>query len=72
MTALPAPRPEWARPDHLLDAPVPITLLLARRATAAVRVQHVTAFPNGLESTVVAHCLREAAGRAVELWPEEG
>jgi hypothetical protein len=51
---------------------VPITLLLARRATAAVTVQHVTAFPNGLEFTVVAHCLREAAGRAVELWPEEG
>jgi hypothetical protein len=38
VTALPAPPPEWARPDHVLGAPVPITL----------------------------------AGRAVELWPEEG
>jgi hypothetical protein len=61
VTVLPAPRPEWARPHHVLGAPVSITLLLARSATAAVRVQHVTAFP----------LIQEAAGRAVELWPEE-
>jgi hypothetical protein len=28
VTAVPAPRPEWARPDHVLGAPVPVNLML--------------------------------------------
>ena len=43
------------RPVNMMGTPVAIDLLLSRSATAAVRVQHLTAFPTGLEFEVVAH-----------------
>ncbi len=48
-------RPRWGRPQHLLGEPVPLRVLLARSPTAAVQVQHFTAFPLGFEFQVVAH-----------------
>jgi hypothetical protein len=55
---LPPPRGNragWGRPEHILGEPVAAAFLLARSATAAVMVQHITAFPNGFEFQVVAH-----------------
>ena len=51
------------RPEHVLGEAIPINILLARSAKAAVKVQHITAFPNGFEFQVVAHCRIEG-----ELW----
>jgi hypothetical protein len=51
----PAPRPAWARPEHIVGEMVPISFLLARSATAAVKIQHLTAYPNGFEFQLVAH-----------------
>jgi hypothetical protein len=42
------------RPENLMGTAVPLNLLLARTSTAAVRVQHVIAFPAGFEFEVVA------------------
>src|SRR3989440_1428720 len=49
------------RPDHVLGEAVAINLLLARSPKAAIRVQHITAFPNGFEFQVVAYCRIEGA-----------
>jgi hypothetical protein len=43
------------RPENMIGAPVALDLLLARSSTAAVRVQHLLAFPTGFEFEVVAH-----------------
>lgn len=51
----PSRRPNWMRPEHILGEPVPINFLLARSSTAAVKVQHLTAFPAGFEFQVVIH-----------------
>jgi hypothetical protein len=45
------PRP----PQNMMGAPVALDLLMARSSTAAVRVQHLTVFPDGFEFEVVAH-----------------
>ena len=49
------------RPEHVLGEAVPINVLLARSPNAAIKVQHITAFPNGFEFQVVAHCRIEGA-----------
>ncbi|MEO6857687.1 MAG: Clp protease N-terminal domain-containing protein [Solirubrobacteraceae bacterium] len=44
----------WAPPEHELGEPVRVDFLLARSATAAVQVQHLTAYQSGFEFKVVA------------------
>ena len=56
-------RPKWMKPDNVLGEPVPITVLMARSAKAAVQVGHITAYHNGFEFRVVAHCRLQA-----EIW----
>jgi hypothetical protein len=51
------------RPEHVLGEAVPLNVLLARTPKAAVKVQHITAFPTGFEFQLVAHCRIEG-----ELW----
>ncbi len=43
------------RPLNVMGFPVPLDLLLTHSETAAVRVQHLVAFPSGFEFEVVAH-----------------
>ncbi len=43
------------RPLNMMGFPVPLDLLLTHSETAAVRVQHLVAFPSGFEFEVVAH-----------------
>ncbi len=52
----PTPEPSvWAPPEDVLGEPVRVDFLLARSATAAVQVQHLTAYPSGFEFQVIAH-----------------
>ncbi len=58
-------RPEWSRPEYVIarggeislpaGEPVPISVVLATSATAAVEIRSVAAFPTGFEVHVVAH-----------------
>jgi hypothetical protein len=43
------------RPENVMGVPIALDLLLARSAEAAVRVQHLIAFPTGFEFQVGAH-----------------
>ena len=51
----PPRRPDWARPEHVVGEMVPVSFLLARSSTAAVKIQHLTAYPNGFEFQLVVH-----------------
>jgi len=50
----PPPYP-WDKPTNVAGEAVPIGFVLASSASGAIRVQHVTAYPNGFEFDVVAH-----------------